>query len=55
LLTAALVQNLRAQGREQDAVRLHEALRRELTRIHLRRKIQHPLLGIELAYAFRAR
>ena len=55
LLTAALVQNLRTQGREQDAVRLHEAMRRELTRIHLRRKIQHPLLGIELAYAYLAR
>lgn len=54
LLTAALAQNLRAQGRDEDAANLLAALRRELTRIHLRRKLQHPLLGPELAYAWLA-
>lgn len=55
LVTAALAQNLRAQGRDEDADRLLAALRRELSRIHLRRKLQHPLLGPELAYAWLAR
>lgn len=55
LLTAALAHNLRAQGRDEEAARLLAALRRELTRIHLRRKLQHPLLGPELAYAWLAK
>lgn len=54
LVTAALVQNLRAQGRDEDAARLLTTMRRELTKIHLRRKLQHPLLGPELAYAWLA-
>ncbi len=54
LVTAALVRNLRAQGREEDAARLLATMRRELTKIHLRRKLQHPLLGPELAYAWLA-
>ncbi len=55
LLTAALAENLRAQGRNEDAVNLLAALRRELSRIHLRRKLQHPLLGPELAFAWIAK
>lgn len=54
LLAAALAQNLRAQGREEEASKLLAALRRDLKNIHLRRKIQHPLLGPELAFAWLA-
>jgi tetratricopeptide (TPR) repeat protein len=54
LLTAALAENLRAQGREEEASNLLAALRRDLKNIHLRRKIQHPLLGPELAFAWLA-
>ena len=49
---ALLAKSLRAVGKDLDARRLRETLRRELVQIHLRRSCQHPLFGPELAYAF---
>ena len=49
---ALLAKSLRAVGKEVEARRLRETLRRELVQIHLRRACQHPLFGPELAYAF---
>lgn len=54
LTKALLARSLRAVGRTAEAEALQTALRRELTTIHLRRPLQHPLLGPELAFAFRA-
>ena len=54
LVKAALVRSLRATGRVDDAAALRAALRRELSAIHLRRPLQHPLLGPELALSFLA-
>lgn len=54
LVKAALVQNLRAQGRPEDAATLHRAMQREFSVLHLRRKLEHPLLGPEFAYAYLA-
>ncbi|MBL9079043.1 MAG: hypothetical protein JNL08_16180 [Planctomycetes bacterium] len=54
LTKALLARSLRAVGREPEAAALQTALRRELRRIHLRQPLQHPLLGPELAFAFRA-
>jgi hypothetical protein len=51
---ALLARSLRAVGRNAEADTLLRALRRELLAIHLRRPPQHPLLGPELAFAFRA-
>lgn len=52
LITAALVANLRSQGREEEAAKLRTAMRRELTEMHMRHKLVHPLLGPELAFAW---
>ncbi len=54
LTKALLARSLRAIGRNDEADRLQQALRRELLAIHLRQPPQHPLLGPELAFAFRA-
>lgn len=54
LVKAALVQNLRAQGRPEDAAALHRAMQREFSVLHLRHKLEHPLLGPEFAYAYLA-
>ena len=54
LITAALVSNLRAQGRNEEAATLRRAMRRELTSLHMRRKLVHPLLGPELAFPWLA-
>ncbi|MGE3171247.1 MAG: tetratricopeptide repeat protein [Planctomycetota bacterium] len=54
LLKAALVANLRALGRTAEAEQLRATLREEMTRIDLRRRSQHPLLGPELAFAWLA-
>jgi tetratricopeptide (TPR) repeat protein len=51
---ALLARSLRAVGRTAEAESLQQAVRRELLAIHLRRPPQHPLLGPELAFAFRA-
>lgn len=52
LIKAALVRSLRAMGRATEAEALKVALQRELRAIHLRQRLQHPLLGPELALAF---
>ncbi|MBK8098493.1 MAG: hypothetical protein IPK26_15395 [Planctomycetes bacterium] len=52
LLKAALARNLQAQGRADEAQRLRDALRREMRSIHLRRRLQHPLLAPEQALAW---
>jgi hypothetical protein len=53
LTKALLARSLRAIGRTEEAAALQAAVRRELTAIHLRRPPQHPLLGPELAFAYR--
>lgn len=52
LLKAALIGNLRAQGRNAEADNLRAVLHRELVAVDLRRRSQHPLLGPELALAW---
>ena len=44
--------SLKAMGNFAEAEALQQALRRELTTIHLRSRMAHPLLGPELAFAF---
>ncbi|HEX5051445.1 MAG TPA: hypothetical protein VFZ65_06705, partial [Planctomycetota bacterium] len=51
---ALLARSLRATGKVAEADALRAALRRELTTIDLRAAPQHPLLGPELAFAWRA-
>ncbi|MEO6595673.1 MAG: hypothetical protein ABIP94_13045 [Planctomycetota bacterium] len=51
---ALLARSLRAMGNVTEADALRTALRREMTAIDLRAKPQHPLLGPELAFAWRA-
>jgi hypothetical protein len=51
---ALLARSMRAMGQVADAEALQTALRRELTTIHLRSRMMHPLLGPELAFAYRA-
>ncbi len=53
LQKAALVRSLQAMGRDRDAGLLQAALRREMAVIHLRQRLQHPLLAPELALASR--
>jgi hypothetical protein len=52
LTKAALVRSLRAMGKVTEADALRTALRRELADVQLRRRLQHPLLGPELALAY---
>lgn len=52
LTKALLARSLRTMGRNAEALALRDALRGELTRIDLRRRPSHPLLGPELAFAF---
>lgn len=52
LVKAALVRNLRAAGHTAEAEALRDALRRELERVDLRRRSQHPLLSPEHALAW---
>lgn len=54
LTKSLLARSLRAVGRTAEADALQQAVRRELLAVHLRRPPQHPLLGPELAFAFRA-
>ncbi len=54
LVKAALIENLRAVGRADEAATLRAALHRELVVVDLRRRSQSPLLGPELALAWRA-
>ncbi|HEU4419074.1 MAG TPA: hypothetical protein VFT55_09060 [Planctomycetota bacterium] len=49
-----LARGLRAVGKLEEAERLQQALRTEMQAIFLRRRSEHPLLGPELAFAFRA-
>jgi len=49
-----LARGLRATGKREEAERLQQALRTEMQAIYLRRRSEHPLLGPELAFAFRA-
>ena len=53
LTKALLAKSLDRMGRTSDGQALRAALRRELTTIALRRRPSHPLLGPELAYAYR--
>lgn len=53
LTKALLAKSLAAAGRADDAARLRAALRAEMRTLHLRRPCRHPLLGPELAYAWR--
>ncbi len=53
LTKALLAKSLIQMGRGDDGRALRTALRRELTTIALRRRPSHPLLGPELAYAYR--
>ncbi len=48
-----LARSLASMGRQPESEQLLAALRAEMLRIHLRQRAQHPLLGPELAYAFR--
>ncbi|MCB9885155.1 MAG: hypothetical protein H6838_06655 [Planctomycetes bacterium] len=48
-----LARSLTSMGRQQESDQLLAALRSEMLRIRLRQRAQHPLLGPELAYAFR--
>ncbi|MFK7743021.1 MAG: hypothetical protein AB8H80_22095 [Planctomycetota bacterium] len=52
MTTALLAHSLVAVGKERDAERLRETLRRELLDVHLRRPCRHPVFGPELAFAF---
>jgi tetratricopeptide (TPR) repeat protein len=54
LCKRALIENLQALGRADEAQRLAAALRREMLAVDLRRRSQHPLLAPELAYAYLA-
>jgi predicted Zn-dependent protease len=49
-----LARGLRAAGKREEADRLQQTLRTEMQAIYLRRRSEHPLLGPELAFAFRA-
>jgi tetratricopeptide (TPR) repeat protein len=49
-----LARGLRAAGKREEADRLQQTLRTEMQAIFLRRRSEHPLLGPELAFAFRA-
>lgn len=50
---ALLARSLRATGRVDESDRLMKTLRGELTTIRLRRSPRHPILGPELAFAYR--
>lgn len=49
---ALLARSLRGVGRTDEATQLRDALRREMRTFRLRSRLQHPLLGPELAFAF---
>lgn len=53
LLKMLLARSLVAMGRQPESDQLMAALRTEMLRIDLRQRARHPLLGPELAYAFR--
>lgn len=53
LIKAMLAQCLRAMGKTEEADNLRKALRDEMLQTRLRERARHPLLGPELAYAFR--
>ena len=49
---ALLARSLRNVGRSEEATQLRTALRHEMRTLRLRTRLQHPLLGPELAFAF---
>jgi tetratricopeptide (TPR) repeat protein len=53
LAKAVLARCLQRMGRGEEAAQLRATLRGELTTLRLRARMQHPLLGPELALAFR--
>ena len=50
---ALLARSLRTAGKLEEATALRDALRTELRTFRLRSTLQHPLLGPEMAFAFR--